>query len=189
LLALWWTPRGNGIHRRAPSRPASGAGFGTFPAEVIAAPSACATPGSIMHFVGVTGLSWPELASPGTCIQIVAAVMIGVGLHKASRAAVAVSADEAYLPSADGGLGDPGQAAAAIGGGTARSVFGLARPGSPRTPDTGPRPAPTSCALSPGSSPRLSPQLNEQISNKDHPCIKRYVSNARLPHSWDVHSP
>jgi hypothetical protein len=62
---------------------------------------------------------WPELASPGTCIQIVAAVMIGVGLHKASRAAVAVSADEACLPSADGGLGDPGQAAAAIGGGVA----------------------------------------------------------------------
>ena len=72
-----------------------------------------------MQFVGVTGLTWPELASPGTCIQIVAAVMIGVGLHKASRAAVALSADEACLPSADGGLGDPGQAAAAIGGGVA----------------------------------------------------------------------
>jgi hypothetical protein len=61
---------------------------------------------------------WPELASPDTCIQIVVAVSAWTRIRPRVRLWPSVRMRQCW-PSAGKGLGDPGQAAAGIGGGVA----------------------------------------------------------------------
>jgi hypothetical protein len=78
-----------------------------------------------MHDHASAGATGSEIVSPGSCTQIVAVVMTGVDPHRASHTPAAVSADEAVpgqvrAPAA----GDPGQAAAGMGGGVAGAGLG-----------------------------------------------------------------
>lgn len=78
-----------------------------------------------MHDHAFAGATGPEIVSPGSCTQTVAVVMTGVDPHRASHTPAAVSADEAVPGQVRARPpGDPGQAAAGMGGGVAGAGLG-----------------------------------------------------------------